>query len=64
ESVTVPVKPWTAETPRLYDGVLAREPRIPLSYSRTGAAPAHPAGGRCADDDGPRAGPPHGRAVR
>ncbi|GAX55843.1 glycoside hydrolase family 2 TIM barrel-domain containing protein [Streptomyces olivochromogenes] len=25
ESVTVPVRPWTAETPQLYDGVLATE---------------------------------------
>ncbi|MET8962617.1 glycoside hydrolase family 2 TIM barrel-domain containing protein [Streptomyces sp. NPDC004074] len=31
ESVTVPVEPWTAETPRLYDGVLATEgERVPL----------------------------------
>lgn len=31
EAVTVPVEPWTAETPRLYDGVLATEgERIPL----------------------------------
>ncbi|WP_037671537.1 glycoside hydrolase family 2 TIM barrel-domain containing protein [Streptomyces griseus] len=31
ESVTVPVQPWTAETPRLYDGVLATDgERIPL----------------------------------
>jgi beta-galactosidase len=31
ESVTVPVRPWTAETPRLYDGVLATEgERVPL----------------------------------
>lgn len=31
ESVTVPVQPWTAETPRLYDGVLATEgERVPL----------------------------------
>ncbi|MFG2028882.1 glycoside hydrolase family 2 TIM barrel-domain containing protein [Streptomyces sp. NPDC048825] len=31
ESVTVPVQPWTAETPTLYDGVLATEgERIPL----------------------------------
>ncbi|MGH4032152.1 glycoside hydrolase family 2 TIM barrel-domain containing protein [Actinomycetota bacterium Odt1-20B] len=31
ESVTVPVKPWTAETPRLYDGELALPgERIPL----------------------------------
>jgi beta-galactosidase len=31
ESVTVPVAPWTAETPRLYDGVLACEgERVPL----------------------------------
>ncbi|MFE2261199.1 glycoside hydrolase family 2 TIM barrel-domain containing protein [Streptomyces griseosporeus] len=31
ESATVPVEPWTAETPRLYDGVLATEgERVPL----------------------------------
>ncbi|MFJ4521192.1 glycoside hydrolase family 2 TIM barrel-domain containing protein [Streptomyces sp. NPDC088810] len=31
EPVTVPVEPWTAETPRLYDGVLATEgERVPL----------------------------------
>ncbi|MBW5424087.1 DUF4981 domain-containing protein [Streptomyces sp. BG9H] len=31
EAVTVPVEPWTAETPRLYDGVLATAgERIPL----------------------------------
>ncbi|MFE9610081.1 glycoside hydrolase family 2 TIM barrel-domain containing protein [Streptomyces sp. NPDC006012] len=31
EPVTVPVKPWTAETPTLYDGVLATEgERVPL----------------------------------
>ncbi|MFD1541507.1 glycoside hydrolase family 2 TIM barrel-domain containing protein [Nonomuraea guangzhouensis] len=31
ESVTVPVEPWTAETPKLYDGVLATEgERVPL----------------------------------
>ncbi|MEV5438764.1 glycoside hydrolase family 2 TIM barrel-domain containing protein [Streptomyces sp. NPDC052682] len=31
EPVTVPVQPWTAETPRLYDGVLATEgERVPL----------------------------------
>ncbi|MEU7580224.1 glycoside hydrolase family 2 TIM barrel-domain containing protein [Streptomyces sp. NPDC041068] len=31
EQVTVPVRPWTAETPRLYDGVLATAgERIPL----------------------------------
>ena len=31
EQVTVPVQPWTAETPRLYDGVLATAgDRIPL----------------------------------
>ncbi|MGW5662771.1 glycoside hydrolase family 2 TIM barrel-domain containing protein [Streptomyces sp. NPDC003758] len=31
ESVTVPVEPWTAETPTLYDGVLATEgERVPL----------------------------------
>ncbi|MGW0820223.1 glycoside hydrolase family 2 TIM barrel-domain containing protein [Streptomyces sp. NPDC002845] len=31
ESVTVPVRPWTAETPQLYDGVLATEgERVPL----------------------------------
>ncbi|MEQ4721700.1 glycoside hydrolase family 2 TIM barrel-domain containing protein [Nonomuraea sp. B19D2] len=31
ESVTVPVDPWTAETPKLYDGVLATEgERVPL----------------------------------
>ncbi|KUO12704.1 glycoside hydrolase family 2 TIM barrel-domain containing protein [Streptomyces sp. DSM 15324] len=31
ETVTVPVAPWTAETPRLYDGVLATEgERVPL----------------------------------
>ncbi|MEU1850645.1 glycoside hydrolase family 2 TIM barrel-domain containing protein [Streptomyces sp. NPDC019990] len=31
ESVTVAVEPWTAETPRLYDGVLATEgERVPL----------------------------------
>ncbi|MFK4227050.1 glycoside hydrolase family 2 TIM barrel-domain containing protein [Streptomyces sp. NPDC019890] len=31
EAVTVPVEPWTAETPRLYDGELATEgERIPL----------------------------------
>jgi len=31
EPVTVPAEPWTAETPRLYDGVLATEgERIPL----------------------------------
>ncbi|MBM7173048.1 beta-galactosidase, partial [Streptomyces sp. G44] len=31
EEVTVPVEPWTAETPRLYDGVLATAgERIPL----------------------------------
>ncbi|OIJ63377.1 glycoside hydrolase family 2 TIM barrel-domain containing protein [Streptomyces mangrovisoli] len=31
EPVTVPVTPWTAETPRLYDGVLATEgERVPL----------------------------------
>jgi beta-galactosidase len=31
EPVTVPVEPWSAETPRLYDGVLATEgERIPL----------------------------------
>ncbi|MFG2884567.1 glycoside hydrolase family 2 TIM barrel-domain containing protein [Streptomyces sp. NPDC048297] len=31
ESVTVPVEPWSAETPTLYDGVLATEgERIPL----------------------------------
>ncbi|MEV0319293.1 glycoside hydrolase family 2 TIM barrel-domain containing protein [Streptomyces sp. NPDC050658] len=31
ESVTLPVEPWTAETPRLYDGVLATEgERVPL----------------------------------
>ncbi|MFE9093379.1 glycoside hydrolase family 2 TIM barrel-domain containing protein [Streptomyces sp. NPDC007264] len=31
ESVTVRVEPWTAETPRLYDGVLATEgERVPL----------------------------------
>ncbi|WP_416978339.1 glycoside hydrolase family 2 TIM barrel-domain containing protein [Streptomyces sp. T028] len=31
ETVTVPVEPWTAETPRLYDGVLATEgERVPL----------------------------------
>ncbi|MGW5654942.1 glycoside hydrolase family 2 TIM barrel-domain containing protein [Streptomyces humi] len=31
ESVTVPVEPWTAETPRLYDGLLATEgERVPL----------------------------------
>ncbi|MFD5078721.1 glycoside hydrolase family 2 TIM barrel-domain containing protein [Streptomyces sp. NPDC058371] len=31
ESVTVPVRAWTAETPRLYDGVLATEgERVPL----------------------------------
>ncbi|MFG2497987.1 glycoside hydrolase family 2 TIM barrel-domain containing protein [Streptomyces sp. NPDC048441] len=31
ESVTVPVEPWTAETPRLYDGVLATAgERVPL----------------------------------
>ncbi|MFJ3223799.1 glycoside hydrolase family 2 TIM barrel-domain containing protein [Streptomyces sp. NPDC086783] len=31
ESVTVPVAPWTAETPRLYDGVLATGgERVPL----------------------------------
>ncbi|MFJ2017975.1 glycoside hydrolase family 2 TIM barrel-domain containing protein [Streptomyces nodosus] len=30
-SVTVPVEPWTAETPRLYDGVLATEgEHVPL----------------------------------
>ncbi|MFF8726114.1 glycoside hydrolase family 2 TIM barrel-domain containing protein [Streptomyces sp. NPDC015171] len=31
EPVTVPVQPWSAETPRLYDGVLATEgERVPL----------------------------------
>ncbi|MFD8999910.1 glycoside hydrolase family 2 TIM barrel-domain containing protein [Streptomyces sp. NPDC059582] len=31
EPVTVPVRPWTAETPRLYDGVLVTEgERVPL----------------------------------
>ncbi|WNM31049.1 glycoside hydrolase family 2 TIM barrel-domain containing protein [Streptomyces sp. Li-HN-5-11] len=31
EPVTVPVEPWTAETPKLYDGVLATEgERVPL----------------------------------
>ncbi|GGL82069.1 beta-galactosidase [Streptomyces fumigatiscleroticus] len=31
EPATVPVEPWTAETPRLYDGVLATEgERVPL----------------------------------
>ncbi|MEV5342333.1 glycoside hydrolase family 2 TIM barrel-domain containing protein [Streptomyces sp. NPDC052676] len=31
EAVTVPVEPWTAETPRLYDGVLATPgERVPL----------------------------------
>ncbi|MFJ2393214.1 glycoside hydrolase family 2 TIM barrel-domain containing protein [Streptomyces sp. NPDC087843] len=31
ESATVPVQPWTAETPRLYDGVLATPgERVPL----------------------------------
>ncbi|MDL5204518.1 glycoside hydrolase family 2 TIM barrel-domain containing protein [Streptomyces sp. ALI-76-A] len=31
EPVTVPVRPWTAETPHLYDGVLATEgERVPL----------------------------------
>ncbi|MGW1258933.1 glycoside hydrolase family 2 TIM barrel-domain containing protein [Streptomyces sp. NPDC002513] len=31
ESVTVPVEPWSAEIPRLYDGVLATEgERVPL----------------------------------
>ncbi|WP_261719784.1 glycoside hydrolase family 2 TIM barrel-domain containing protein [Streptomyces sp. FZ201] len=31
ESATIPVEPWTAETPRLYDGVLATEgERVPL----------------------------------
>ncbi|MEU4794912.1 glycoside hydrolase family 2 TIM barrel-domain containing protein [Streptomyces sp. NPDC023327] len=31
ESATVPVEPWTAETPRLYDGVLATAgERVPL----------------------------------
>ncbi|MEU9734411.1 glycoside hydrolase family 2 TIM barrel-domain containing protein [Streptomyces sp. NPDC048002] len=31
EAVTVPVEPWTAETPRLYDGVLATAgERVPL----------------------------------
>lgn len=31
EPVTVPVEPWTAENPRLYDGVLATEgERVPL----------------------------------
>ncbi|MBL1084078.1 DUF4981 domain-containing protein [Streptomyces actinomycinicus] len=31
EPVTVPAEPWTAETPRLYDGVLAAEgERVPL----------------------------------
>ncbi|MFC8665531.1 glycoside hydrolase family 2 TIM barrel-domain containing protein [Streptomyces sp. NPDC057199] len=31
ESVTVPVSPWTAETPRLYDGTLVTEgERVPL----------------------------------
>jgi beta-galactosidase len=31
ESVTVPVEPWTAETPKLYDGVLVtRGERVPL----------------------------------
>ncbi|MFF4396408.1 glycoside hydrolase family 2 TIM barrel-domain containing protein [Streptomyces sp. NPDC001480] len=31
ESVTVPVEPWSAETPKLYDGVLATEgERVPL----------------------------------
>ncbi|MEU6218777.1 glycoside hydrolase family 2 TIM barrel-domain containing protein [Streptomyces sp. NPDC047022] len=31
DSVTVPVEPWSAETPRLYDGVLATEgERVPL----------------------------------
>jgi beta-galactosidase len=31
EPVTVPVEPWSAETPRLYDGVLATEgERVPL----------------------------------
>ncbi|MFE9439992.1 glycoside hydrolase family 2 TIM barrel-domain containing protein [Streptomyces sp. NPDC006602] len=31
ESVTVPVRPWTAETPYLYDGVLTTEgERVPL----------------------------------
>ncbi|MEW2303102.1 glycoside hydrolase family 2 TIM barrel-domain containing protein [Streptomyces sp. NPDC006655] len=31
ESATVPVEPWTAETPRLYDGLLATEgERVPL----------------------------------
>lgn len=31
EPVTVPVEPWTAETPRLYDGVLVTEgERVPL----------------------------------
>ncbi|TPQ23818.1 glycoside hydrolase family 2 TIM barrel-domain containing protein [Streptomyces sporangiiformans] len=31
ESATVPVEPWTAETPRLYDGVLVTEgERVPL----------------------------------
>ncbi|MFF1630387.1 glycoside hydrolase family 2 TIM barrel-domain containing protein [Streptomyces sp. NPDC058272] len=31
ESVTVPVRPWTAETPRLYDGELVTEgERVPL----------------------------------
>ncbi|MDT0344479.1 glycoside hydrolase family 2 TIM barrel-domain containing protein [Streptomyces litchfieldiae] len=31
ESVTVPVEPWTAETPKLYDGVLATAgERVPL----------------------------------
>ncbi|GAA3144716.1 glycoside hydrolase family 2 TIM barrel-domain containing protein [Streptomyces rameus] len=31
EPVTVPVEPWSAETPRLYDGVLAtRGERVPL----------------------------------
>ncbi|POX45336.1 glycoside hydrolase family 2 TIM barrel-domain containing protein [Streptomyces sp. Ru72] len=31
ESVTVPVEPWTAETPTLYDGVLATDgERVPL----------------------------------
>jgi beta-galactosidase len=31
ESVTVPVQPWTAETPRLYDGTLVTEgERVPL----------------------------------
>ncbi|MEU5346406.1 glycoside hydrolase family 2 TIM barrel-domain containing protein [Streptomyces sp. NPDC020766] len=31
ESVTVPVRPWTAETPRLYDGTLVTDgERVPL----------------------------------